>query len=58
MALFVKVWGDDPRLREQVLRINQLEPELLDSLGIEDDAMRMIRSSMEHLKTHAAKEQA
>lgn len=51
IALFASVWGNDTRLHEQVLKANQLEPDLFGGLGMEDAAMQMVRRSIEHLKT-------
>lgn len=50
MELFVAVWGSDPDMRQRVLRANELEPELMGGLGLEDAGMRLMRASMDILK--------
>ncbi|GAB3550467.1 MerR family transcriptional regulator [Noviherbaspirillum agri] len=50
IQLFVAVWGSDTQLHAQVLKANQLEPDLFGGLGMEDAAMQMVRRSIEHLK--------
>jgi DNA-binding transcriptional MerR regulator len=55
MALFVAVWGNDPVLHQQVLAVNQLEPEMIGNVGIDNDAVRLVRAAIDHLKKQQGK---
>lgn len=52
MALFEAVWGTDPALHHQVIKINETEPELISDmeLGIEQGAISMVRLGITHLR--------
>lgn len=56
MALFSAVWGTNPSLHQQIIRVNETEPELISDmeLGIEQDAIRMVRLGIAHLKQSQA----
>lgn len=50
MALFVAVWGDDPALHQRVLEANASEPDLIGKTGVDENALRLVRAGIAHLK--------
>lgn len=52
MRRFAAVWGTDPAVHQQVLTVNEKEPELLSDmeLGIEQGAIKMVRLGIAHLR--------
>lgn len=48
-ALFVAIWGEDPQVHQQVVRVNHMEPALMEGLGIDAEAVQLVRGSIAHL---------